>query len=362
VGAARQRGFTFWTGVPDTYLKPFINHVIGDATVRYVGAANEGQAIATAAGAQLAGVRSVVMLQNSGLGNAVNPLTSLAHTHRIPMLLIVTHRGQPDGEPDEPQHELMGQATLPLLDLLGVPHEPFPGTDEDFGACLDRATAWMDTRGLPYCLVMRRDAVAPVETPPARLATNAHPQTVAGAEPMSRRRDVLAALQSALTDRDVLLATTGYTGRELYAIGDRPNQLALVGAMGCASSVGLGLALTRPEVRVIVADGDGAVLMHMGALATIGHERPSNLVHVLLDNGMHESTGGQAIAAACGYTRAVSIADPAELAEFIGSATTGLTFVRVPIQPGATSPLPRPSISPPDATERMRAFVRAANG
>jgi phosphonopyruvate decarboxylase len=127
----------------------------------------------------------------------------------------------------------------------------------------------------------------------------------------AKRRDYLAAVQAVAGERDILIATTGFTGRELYALDDRSNQIYLVGAMGCASSVGLGLALARPDLRVTVLDGDGAALMRMGALAAIGYQRPSNLLHVMLDNGLHESTGGQAtvspsvdfaaVAAASGY-------------------------------------------------------------
>ncbi|MFQ5634587.1 MAG: thiamine pyrophosphate-binding protein, partial [Gammaproteobacteria bacterium] len=129
VGAARDYGFDLYAGVPCSYLQPLINHVIGADDVTYVGAANEGDAVAIAAGAELGGRRGAVLLQNSGLGNAVNPLTSLAHPFRIPVLVIVTLRGDPGGAPDEPQHELMGRITAPILETMSIPWEWFP--DED---------------------------------------------------------------------------------------------------------------------------------------------------------------------------------------------------------------------------------------
>ena len=164
----------------------------------------------------------------------------------------------------------------------------------------------------------------------------------------------------------MLVATTGYTGRELYANDDRPNQFYMVGSMGCAVSVGLGLAVARPERRIVVLDGDGAALMRLGALATVGYERPVNLVHVLLDNGVHESTGGQAtvsrsidfggLAAACGYTRVKRVTQPAKLAAILERPATELTFVHVPILPGVPE-LPRPSITPAAVAARLRAHL-----
>ena len=130
VELAHRLGWSLWTGVPCSYLSPFFNHVVADPSLEYVPASNEGDAVAIAAGAELGGRRGVVMFQNSGLGNAVSPLTSLTYTHQIPMLLIVTHRGQPGGEPDEPQHALMGRITTDLLDLMEIPWELFPSAAE----------------------------------------------------------------------------------------------------------------------------------------------------------------------------------------------------------------------------------------
>src|SRR5262245_41812621 len=155
---ARERSFRLFTGVPCSYLKPFINYALDAPELRYVAATNEGDAVAIAAGSELAGRPAVVMFQNSGLGNAVSPLTSLNATFRIPTLLIVTWRGQPGGAPDEPQHELMGQITPALLEVMGIRWEFFPQAEADVQPVLDRAVAHMAETRLPYALVMKKDS------------------------------------------------------------------------------------------------------------------------------------------------------------------------------------------------------------
>src|SRR5262249_17608499 len=181
------------------------------------------------------------------------------------------------------------------------------------------------------------------------------------------RDEVLRRVQAAAGPTDALIATTGYTGRALYALDDRPSQLYLVGSMGCASSVGLGLALAQPHRRVLVLDGDGAALMRLGALATLGYRRPPNLVHVLLDNEMHESTGGQAtvstsvdlaaVAQACGYPRVVRAASLDECTRALQEGGTKLTFVHVKTLPGENKDLPRPTVTPRQAAERFRRWL-----
>jgi phosphonopyruvate decarboxylase len=371
VDAAQRHGFLLWSGVPCSYLQPFINYVIADSSSRYIPACNEGDAISIAAGVQIGGGRAVAMFQNSGLGNAVNPLTSLAYTHRIPLLLITTLRGEPGGPPDEPQHKLMGSITTRLLDLMEIRWEYFPVRKEDIEPCFGRALSWMETEQTPYCLVMRKDSVAPVPAPPqlkVRLTNSTNTGVCVTDQANASRVEMLAAVQRAVGNRDVVLATTGYTGRELYASADSPQQLSLVGAMGCASSVGLGLALQCPALRVIVLDGDGAVLMRLGALAAIGYQRPANLVHIMFDNGMYESTGGQStisgsvdlagIASDCGYINTCVLADPDEILHFLKGETRGLTFIRAMIRPGVMPDLQRPKLQPSQATNRFRAYIR----
>ncbi|HEU4420521.1 MAG TPA: phosphonopyruvate decarboxylase [Planctomycetota bacterium] len=366
--AALERGFHLYTGVPCSYLKPFINYVINSKALRYVPAANEGDAVAIAAGSELGGTRAVCMFQNSGLGNAVSPLSSLTATFKIPVLLIVTHRGEPGASPDEPQHQLMGQVTPRMIELLGIPWERFPSEPDAVAGALDRAERSMKARSEPYALIMSKGAVeAWPDAGGAISGTGVRPAVPAPLEPVATRSEMLAAVRSAARPNDILVATTGYTGRELYAIGDTPNQFYMVGSMGCASSFGLGLAIARPRHRVIVIDGDGAAIMRLGAMTTLGCERPANLVHVVLDNGQHESTGGQrtvtnttdlaAVAAACGYPVVQRAATPDQLMAQLGGHKSGLAFIHAPIRPGIADKLPRPSVSPAEVAERLRAHV-----
>src|SRR5262245_35624439 len=366
---ARARGFDFYTGVPCSFLTPIINRVIGDRALTYVGAASEGEAVGIAAGAWLAGRRSAMMCQNSGLGNAVNPLTSLCFPFRIPALLIVTWRGQP-GIGDEPQHELMGQITQTLLDTMRIPHRDFPKRAGDVAAALDAADAAMAASALPFAFVMARDTVRDdgldQTTPPPRPPGKRRDFAEGGVRPP--RAAVLERVVAALPPAAAVVVTTGKAGRELFTIADRPQHIYQVGSMGCASAMGLGVALcaTRP---VVVLDGDGAALMKMGSLATIGAEAPANLVHVVLDNGVHDSTGGQAtvstvvdfagVALACGYASG-AVCDSAagtERALAAALATPGPHMVHARIAPGSMAKLGRPTIAPSEVARRFRAFI-----
>ena len=364
----KNRGFELYTGVPCSYLRGFINYVIDSPSLRYVGAANEGDAVAIAAGATLGGRPAVCMFQNSGLGNAVSPLTSLTSTFDIPVLLIITHRGDPGGRADEPQHEMMGRITPDLLDLMDIPWERFPSTVEEIEPVLDRAQAWMTVRSRPYALVMPEGSVEPWPAPSPDVLASSHRSMVpAPADPVATRADMLQAVVAGSSENDLIVATTGYTGRQLYALRDSANQFYMVGSMGCASSFGLGLAIGQPDKRVIVVDGDGSALMRLGALSTVGAEQVPNLVHLLLDNGQHESTGGQEttsgttdlamVALGCGYQRVERTADPAELAKLLKSTSDGTTFVHLPIQAGIASSLPRPAVTPPQVAARLQTHL-----
>lgn len=366
---ARAQGFSLYAGVPCSYLESFINYVIDDNDLRYVGTANEGDAVAVVAGAELAGQRGMVMFQNSGFGNAVNPLTSLTHTFRIPVLVVVTLRGEPDGPVDEPQHELMGRITGELLELVDIPWAWFPTDEDQVDAVLAKAVTRMETSRRPFALIMRKGSVAPHSLQSAPQAQSPVPVQMPTVSPAATRTEMLRAVQTAAAADDIVIATTGYTGRELYALDDRPNQLYMVGSMGCAVSLGLGLAIACPKRRIIVLDGDGAALMRLGAFAMLGFERPTNLIHVLLDNGIHESTGGQttlsgavdfpAVAAACGYPSVAAVASPEALSTQLASRSDTLKFVYAPILPGVPEGLPRPTITPEEVAARLRAHIAA---
>ncbi len=366
---ARQRGFDFYTGVPCSFLTAMINRVISDRTLDYVGAASEGEAVAIAAGAWLAGRRTVVMCQNSGLGNTVNPLTSLNFPFRIPTMMIVTWRGQP-GLKDEPQHELMGEITGSVLDVMRIPNAGFPQEAVAVAAAIESAERTMDETGLPFAFVMPKGSIAdePLdETPWPHRARGEITDLSAGADPAIRYA-MLERLASCVEAEAAVVASTGFCGRELFHIADREQHLYQVGSMGCASGMGLGVALNAAR-PVVVLDGDGAALMKLGSLATIGARAPENLVHIILDNGAHESTGGQAtvspnvdfaqVAIGCGYRRAFRCDTPDGFERALASAldAPGPTLVHVRIRPGTIDGLPRPTVKPPEVAARFKSFL-----
>lgn len=366
---AREAGITFFTGVPCSFLTPIINRAIGDPACAYVAAQSEGEAVAIAAGAWLAGRGTAVMCQNSGLGNAVNPLTSLNYPFRIPTLLIVTWRGAP-GLKDEPQHELMGHILPSLLDVMRVPHRPFPRAQADVGPALKAALDGMNDSGLPFALVMEKGAVRDdgLDVAAAAPLQPGASHDFATRGPRPTRAAVLERLLARVPGEAALIATTGFTGRELFTLADRPQHLYQVGSMGCCGAMALGVAL-HCERPVVAIDGDGAALMKLGAFATIGAYGPKRLVHLVLDNESYESTGGQptvsgavdfaAVALACGYRSAARCdsLDGFERAVALASDRPGPHLIHMKIAPGAMAGLGRPGITPAEVARRFRALV-----
>ena len=321
---------------------------------RYVAAANEGGALAIAAGASLAGEPGAVLIQNSGFGNLVNPLTSLVQTFDIPVLVFMSLRGWPDPARDEPQHAVMGRSTMALLDALGVPYWLLEPDEEHLARVLDEVRAG----GRAAFVLVPKGSIGG--------AAAAGPAGASG----FGRREAIEALAPYLRDA-LVFGTTGYISRELYGLADRPANFYMQGSMGHALALGLGAALARPQRRVVVLDGDGAVLMHLGTCATVGGIAPPNLVHVVLDNGTYESTGGQrttsstvdwsALGAAAGYRSAVVCDDAASLRRALDGLDGGphLVAVRIAPAPGVTPPRVTGGLTP---TELRARFTAAATG
>ncbi|MFI0200760.1 MULTISPECIES: phosphonopyruvate decarboxylase [Streptomyces] len=357
----QEHGHGPFTGVPCSFLGPVISCLEAEHPQEYVIAANEGEAVALAAGAHLAGRRPVVILQNSGLGNTVNPLTSLCHTLRLPVLLLVTWRGRP-GHTDEPQHELMGRITPDLLTAMGVRNEVLPDDPALLAQRLEAAAAHMAATGLPFAFIVPKGAIAPYAAPGGGRSTVPGPH-------LMKRAEAIGHIVSAMDPHTLLVATTGKTARELERDRDRPENLYVVGSMGCASSVALGVAMYAPHRRVAVLDGDGAALMRLEAMATIGRRRDTDLCHILLDNESYESTGGQptasagvdfgAIAEACGYRATHDVADADALRAAVLSAQRdgGAQLVRVRIAPGSDPNLGRPALAPPASAARFKEAI-----
>jgi phosphonopyruvate decarboxylase len=367
----RGLGYSQYAGVPCSFFTSFLNYVINDPALDYIGATSEGEAVGITFGATLAGRKTVTMCQNSGLGNMVNPLTSLNYPFQIPTLLIVTWRGQP-GVQDEPQHEQMGRIMHRLLDTLEIPWLPFPTDESEIAGVMAKAEASMQERQLPFALVMAKDSIAPHALSrahtPARAVTDVHENFANDAR--LTRTEALELILATLKGDEAIIATTGKTGRELFTVADRPNHLYVVGGMGTASAIGFGVAHALPRQPVVVLDGDGAALMKMGSLATIGFYQPGNFLHIILDNEVHDSTGGQQtaspivrfaqVAAAANYRAAFAVDRREEIRDAVHDLRqrSGPSLLHVKIRPGSPEKLGRPTVKPHEVKERFSAFLK----
>lgn len=367
----RRLGYSQFAGVPCSFFTPFLNYVIDDPALDYVGATSEGEAVGITLGAALAGRKTVTMCQNSGLGNMVNPLTSLNYPFQIPTLLIVTWRGQP-GVKDEPQHEQMGRIMHQLLDTLEIPWLPFPTEESEIASTMAKAEASMQEQQRPFALVMAKDSIAPYALSsaanPARVVTEVREKFPGGAK--LTRTEALDLILATLEGDEAIIATTGKTGRELFTIADRPNHLYVVGGMGTASAIGFGVAHALPKQAVVVIDGDGAALMKMGSLATIGFYQPANFLHIILDNEVHDSTGGQQtvsptvrfaqVAAASNYRHAIGVDQRNDIREAVRELRhrAGPSLLHVKIRPGSPETLGRPTVKPHEVKDRFSAFLK----
>ncbi|MDD2236134.1 MAG: phosphonopyruvate decarboxylase [Kiritimatiellae bacterium] len=355
-------GVNFFTGVPDSLLKAFCAYVSDHVPPeRHVTAANEGGAVALAAGHYLASGRpALVYMQNSGQGNAVNPLLSLADpdVYGIPMLLLVGWRGEP-GVKDEPQHLKQGQVTQALFEAMDIPCRILPDNNSDAASCLEEMIRRATTEHRPVALLVRAGTFEPY----ARKAPDARYSL--------KREAALEMVVSCLPECAALVSTTGQLSRELYECRERNGQgherdFLTVGSMGHASQIAQGIALHQTTRPVICLDGDGALLMHLGAPAIIGSLKAPNYHHVLLNNGVHDSVGAQKtvgfdvdfvqLALACGYVDAVCVdGEEALLSAFrLQLQKKGPSFLEVRVAPGARKDLGRPKTTP---DQNKRAFM-----
>jgi len=354
----------FYTGVPDSQLKALCNylmHTYGIDPKHHVIAANEGNCTALAAGYHLAtGKVPVVYMQNSGEGNIINPVASLLNdkVYAIPMIFVIGWRGEP-GIHDEPQHIYQGEVTLKLLEDMEI-HYFVIGkdtTEEEVSAAMQDFRKELD-RGEDVAFVIRKGALSYEEK------VEYHNDN-----PMIREEIIRHIVQA--SGEDPIVSTTGKASRELFEIREHNGQshkydFLTVGSMGHSSSIALGVAVQKPGTKVWCVDGDGAVLMHMGSMAVLGSTAPKNMVHIVINNGAHETVGGMptvaanidlvAIARACGYSNAVSVTSyetlDSELA--VAKAKNELTFIEVKCGIGAREDLGRPTTT---ALENKQNFM-----
>ncbi|MDR0706393.1 MAG: phosphonopyruvate decarboxylase [Treponema sp.] len=363
------RGVDFFTGVPDSLLKHFCAYITDHAAdERHIIAANEGAAVALAAGYHLATNKiPLVYMQNSGIGNAVNPLLSLADpdVYRIPLTLVIGWRGQP-GAPDEPQHAKQGKVTVPLLESMGIPYVIMADNESALGEQIELCYEKIAETGGQFAFVVRKDIFAPYGLQKKR-----------DIEAEMTREEAIEEIVAASGKDEIFVSTTGMASRELYEIRDKRREgherdFLTVGSMGHASSMALSIALQKPTLNVTCLDGDGALLMHMGALAAIGARKPRNFRHIALNNGAHDSVGGQptiaadidlpAVARACGYEHTHRVRTKADLRTALAensaeqeAARHALAFIEVRVKKGARKNLGRPKTSP---IENKTAFMR----
>jgi len=361
----QKEGVIFYTGVPDSLLKPFCFYVNDNVPEeRHLIAANEGNAIAVAAGYNLGtGKIPLVYMQNSGLGNAVNPLLSLCDpdVYSIPMILLIGWRGCP-GIPDEPQHIKQGKIQIALLETMGIPHCTISNDDDQFEEKLKNGVNTAHTNKMPYAILVKKGSF-----------NEYSPRSVNKNISSLFREEALEIILSRLPSDTIIISTTGKTSREVFEIRQRNNSdhdsdFLTVGSMGHCSSIALGIAISRPSLKIICIDGDGSLIMHMGGLSTIGKIKPKNFFHILMNNEVHESVGGQstasknidmqALAKANGYEKLFFAEDTNSLKNQFNNLIlqNGPSFLEIKVEPGSRDDLGRPSLSP---AENKELFVRS---
>ncbi|ARN73866.1 phosphonopyruvate decarboxylase [Oceanicoccus sagamiensis] len=366
--ALTQSGVGYFTGVPDSLLKTFCAYVTDNTEAsNHVIAANEGAAVGLAVGYHLAtGQIPLVYLQNSGLGNTINPLTSLvdAEVYSIPMLLMVGWRGEP-GVKDEPQHVKQGRITLDMLESMQLPYTVIDGTEPDIDAVVSAATASAKELGSAHFLVVRKGSF------------DSYKMQAGLAQDFGwNREDAIKAIVDQLGASDIVVATTGMASRELFecrvALGQSHEQDFLtVGGMGHASQIALGIASQKEDRQIVCIDGDGAALMHLGSMAINGMANMKNFKHIIINNGAHDSVGGQPtvafdidlpkIAEACGY-RQVNTCDSsdtltADLKSFFDAP--GPSVLEIKVNKGNRSDLGRPTTTPKQNKQAFMSFVQS---
>jgi phosphonopyruvate decarboxylase len=366
VRTLKQYSVEFYAGVPDSLLKNLCAWLDDHSNAnQHVITANEGNAVALVTGYYLAtGKPGVVYMQNSGLGNTINPLASLAdpEVYSVPILLIIGWRGAPDIK-DEPQHIKQGRITQGQLDLLEIPYRILEN-QSDIEKLIPELLSVMTKKSCPVALLVRKNTFLPYKK------NRSYP-------PLSQlsREEALSHILGLSDDRDLVVSTTGKTSREVYELRqlrkEKQRDFLTVGSMGHTSSIALGVALGRSDKRVICLDGDGSLIMHMGAMPIIGSLKPANFVHILLNNAAHESVGGQATAArnidfksmatACGYQIYCLVRNKEELSaswEQI-SDFPGPAFIELQIRTGSRPDLGRPATTP---IQNKNAFMESCHG
>ena len=364
-------GIDFYAGVPDSLLKNLCAYITDHADVSHsIIAANEGGAMGLAAGHYLATSQiPVVYMQNSGLGNIINPLASLTDpdVYNIPVLLVIGWRGKP-GVHDEPQHVKQGKVTTGLLNVMGIDYTVLSKEEDKAETQIRKAVTYMQTTKQCYALVIEKDIFDAYSL-----------QNVEKNDLTMSREEAIQAVAAALGEEDCIVSTTGMISRELFEYRTAKNEgherdFLTVGSMGHASQIALGIALAKQDRKVWCFDGDGASIMHMGSMAIVAQKAPKNYVHLVFNNGAHDSVGGQptvglkidlpAVAGAVGYSHVYSVSSKDELEKLLASdimhqtSCNGPAFIEVKVKKGNRKDLGRPTTTPVQNKEALMEFLK----
>ena len=366
IEALREKGIDCFAGVPDSLLKNICAYITDhfDAAHNII-AANEGAAVGLAAGHYLAtGQPACVYMQNSGEGNIINPLASLTdqEVYNIPVLLLIGWRGRP-GVHDEPQHVKQGKVTTGLLNVMGVNYEVLSREEDKAAKQIEKAAKALANKEV-FALVIEKDTFEDYKL-----------QNVEVNDLTMSREEAIQTVAAALGEKDCIVSTTGMISRELFEYRAAMNQgherdFLTVGSMGHASQIALGIALAQPERRVWCFDGDGAAIMHMGSMAIVANKAPKNYVHVVFNNGAHDSVGGQptvglkidlpAVAKAVGYKAIYSVDSKSELENVLDKVNSFASpaLLEIKVKKGNRKDLGRPTTTPIQNKEALMTFLK----
>ena len=362
----RENGIDCFAGVPDSLLKNICAYITDHCDVEHnIIAANEGAAVGLAAGHYLAtGQPACVYMQNSGEGNIINPLASLTdpEVYNIPVLLLIGWRGRP-GVHDEPQHVKQGKVTTGLLNTMGINYDVLSKEEDKAEKQIAKAIKTLQNKDV-YALVIEKDTFEDYKL-----------QNVEKNDLTMSREEAIQTVAAALGEKDCIVSTTGMISRELFEYRAAKGQgherdFLTVGSMGHASQIALGIAMAKPDRKVWCFDGDGAAIMHMGSMAIVASKAPKNYIHVVFNNGAHDSVGGQPtvglkidlakIAEAVGYKRTISVSLRSQLGAALEAvkAVEGPVLLEVKVKKGNRKDLGRPTTTPIQNKEALMNFLR----
>jgi len=357
-GALIENGFGPLIGVPCSIFKHLINYIEDSHKIKYYTASSEGEAMGLAGGFALSGRLPVVLMQSDGYGNAINPISSLQLLYKLPCLLLISWRGEP-GKKDAPQHLIMGRTIKKFLSIFEIRYSILDDGLENLHKAIKEAEEFCKRSSNLYALLIRKGYFESYEV-----------QEEEKISAFEIRISYLNVLKSLAKSQDVMIGTTGFSGREMQHIFEHEGKFYMMGSMGCAASIGLAIAKENPYKNIFILDGDGALLMKMGVLSTIGHYATENLLHICFDNNQYESTGGQKtssvsvdftkIAKACGYNSATRVETLEDFKNVINKILKkkGPHFIRVIISPGTIDDLPRPVDTPEEMKLSLMRFLK----